>query len=298
MGTHNYLHQLSIKNRFYVKQLHDYFKWQLKNDLGEQNQDLTTEIIFGKSNPEVLAEIIAKEEGVLAGMEEAGYLLKNYKFFIKEFKKDGERVLNNDKILLIQGNIQNILKFERGILNLMQRMSGVATYTYSLVQQLSSSVLLCPTRKTYLGLMDKKAVAVGGGGTHRLGLYDAILVKENHLVKKSVLEVIDSIVNYQNKVSFVGIEVESISELKSVINEINKYQGRRIKWVLLLDNFNLVEIKEAVSLLKNKKIIIEVSGNITKNNFMRYAKLGVNIISMGELTHSVRALDFSLKIIG
>ena len=124
--------------------------------------------------------IVAKQDGIVAGLEEVTWLIKGYRLQVIGYRKDGDKIKRGNKILKLTGHIKTILKLERAILNLLQRMSGIATETARLTK-LCPNVLVCSTRKTPLGLLDKKAVIVGNGGTHRLGLYDWILIKDNHI---------------------------------------------------------------------------------------------------------------------
>ncbi len=298
MSLHNYKEKLTLKDTFYRKQVRNYFAWQLEGDLGNTKQDVTSEAVFGSKKVKSIAQINAKESGVLAGAEEIIWFLKQNKIEVKSFKKDGTAFRKGERIFLLKGDIKTMLKLERTALNLIQRMSGIATLTSKMKKKVSMKTALCPTRKTYLGLLDKKAVSVGGGGTHRLGLYDAVLVKENHLKGQKLSEVVFNIAALQKKIEFAEIEVESISQLKTVLSEIKKYKHRKIQWVVMLDNFSLLNIRKALLLTRKFSVKVELSGNITFENVKKYGNLGADIISSGSLTHSVKALDFSMKVLG
>ena len=192
------------------------------------------------------------------------------------------RIEKGDAIIKLVGGIKTILKLERTILNILQRMSGIATQTAHLVK-LCPHVLICPTRKTQWGLLDKKAVTVGGGGTHRLGLYDWILIKDNHL----------KISNFEFRIlnKFWEIEVKNEKELKKAIALKPD--------VIMFDNFKPNQIKKLIKILheKHPQIIFEASGGINEETIKNYSQTGVDVISLGALTHSTKALDISLDII-
>ena len=183
----------------------------------------------------------------------------------------------------IKGKIKDILKLERTILNILQRMSGIATTTNNIINKnKKSQALIVPTRKTQWGLLDKRAVSLGGGGTHRLGLYDWILIKDNHI----------KISNFKFQISnFFEIEVKNEKELKLALTTKPD--------AIMLDNFSAKKIKQILKKYQKKlqKTIIEASGGINEKNISKYYNSNVDIISLGSLTHSVKSLDISLKII-
>ncbi|OGH92279.1 MAG: nicotinate-nucleotide diphosphorylase (carboxylating) [Candidatus Magasanikbacteria bacterium RIFOXYC2_FULL_39_8] len=247
--------------------------------------DITSDTVI-KGNPKVTAIVKAKENGIVAGLEETKWFLTSYKLQATSYKKDGNKVGKGEKIFQLKGGIKDVLKIERTILNLLQRMSGIATQTTKLVKLTHGKVLICPTRKTQWGLLDKKAVVLGGGGTHRLGLYDWILVKDNHITHSKTY-------NLKPITSFWEIEAKT----KKQVLEFAKLNPDAI----MFDNFkpkNIKGILEDTEILRySKDIIFEVSGGITEKNITEYAKTGVDIISLGSLTHSTKALDISLDII-
>lgn len=279
----NQKEKLTLKNRKYFRQVKWLVNFMLDEDL-DKIGDITSDTLI-KNNKKITAIIKAKETGIIAGIEEIKWLAIGYRIQVTGYKKDGGRVKKGDKIIKLTGNIKTILKLERTILNILQRMSGIATETARL-SKLCPNILICPTRKTQWGLLDKKAVTVGGGGTHRLGLYDWILVKDNHI----------KCTNYEmntklRTTKFWEIEVKNKKELKKAL--ILKPNA------IMLDNMMPKQIKNILKILKKTHIdiIFEASGMINEHNIKQYAKSGVDVISLGALTHSAKALDICLDIL-
>jgi len=277
----NQREKLSLKNPKYKRQVKWLVGFMLNEDLDTKG-DITTDTLI-KNNPKATAIITAKENGVLAGLEEIKWLLTAYSLQLTAYTKDGNKIKKEKKITKITGGIKDILKLERTILNILQRMSGVATQTNKLVTK--GGPLLCPTRKTQWGLLDKKAVTLGGGGTHRLGLYDWILIKDNHI----------KCTNYEQ---LTKLRTKKFCEIEC---KTEKQFAKFIKLkpsAIMLDNFTPVNIKKILKKYSPdiRDIIIEASGGITEKNIREYQKTGVDIISLGSLTHSNRALDISLDI--
>jgi nicotinate-nucleotide pyrophosphorylase (carboxylating) len=277
------------------KVLEEKLKQLLAEDVGQG--DVTTAAIV----PEGLkaeAAVIAKEAGVAAGLEEITILAESLKLNVKTEVTDGEQIRSGQIIMKISGNAQIILSAERTMLNLLSRMSGIATATRRLAEKLrkaNSTAKIAATRKTApgLGYFDKKAVLVGGGDPHRLRLDDMILVKDNHIAIAGSVE--DAVKRAKQNVSFskkIEVEVTSVADALAAAEA-----GADI---IMLDNFSPKQIREAVKALKKAgffgKVLLEVSGGITAENLLEYASTQVDIISMGELTHSVKALDISLEI--
>lgn len=278
---YNQKNKLTLKNSNYLRQLNNIVDFILLEDLNSIG-DITTDKLITKNSP-AQAVIIAKQDGILAGLEEILYITKKYKIKTKIYKKDGAILKSKDKIMTLSGGIKDLLKLERLILNIIQRMSGIATETYKLAKLTKNKALVVSTRKTLWGLLDKKAVTIGGGGTHRLGLYDFILIKNNHLdFAKNI--------NFKNLKTFWELETRDEKELKMAIE--NKAPA------IMFDNFSSEEIKRLTkkyhSQLKNT--VLEASGMITGKNIEQYAKSGIDIISIGKITHSAPALDISLRI--
>jgi nicotinate-nucleotide pyrophosphorylase (carboxylating) len=247
----------------------------------------------------VEAKIIVKEKGVIAGVEEALALSEVFGLKARALVKDGSKVMPRTEILHIEGDAITLLTIERTMLNLFSRMSGIASHTNRLVEMVRRAgykTVVAATRKTALGLghFDKKAVEIGGGDPHRHGLDDMILIKDNHLAIAGNVK--NLVRKTREKASFSKkIEVE-VSRLSDVLEAAEAGAD-----IVMLDNLAPKKIEEAVQLLKKKrlrnKIMVEASGGITERNILRYAAAGVNIVSLGEITQSARALDMSLEVV-
>lgn len=266
----------------------------LAEDIGQG--DITTALIVPAESASE-AQVIAKEAGVAAGIDEAKILLESLGLKVETLIEDGGEIKKKRTIMKISGDTRTILSVERTMLNLLSRMSGIATTTRRLTEKLQKAKLktkIAATRKTAPGLLyfDKKAVLIGGGDTHRLHLDDMILVKDNHIVIAGDVE--KAVKQVKEKASFSKkIEVE-VSTGADVLKA-----ARAGADIIMLDNFSPKQIEEAIKSLKKAgffgRILLEASGGITAENFLDFASK-VDIISMGELTHSVKALDISLEI--
>ena len=276
--------KLKMSNRNYCQQVKFLLGFFLQEDLAREG-DITSNLLIDANEVECV-KIVAKQDGVLAGLEEVCWFLRQHKIKCQSKIRDGQKISTGQTILVLQGNLRKILSLERTALNVLQRMSGIATQTNQLVRKVGGKVLICPTRKTQWGLLDKKAVVIGGGGTHRLGLYDFVLIKDNHL---KIANRESRIVNLKN--SFWEVEVESTKQALAMVKLNPK--------AMMFDNFKPANIKKAIKGIKtiNKNIIFEASGGINEKNIVSYAKSGVDIISLGALTHSAKALDVSLEIL-
>ncbi|MDI6752649.1 MAG: carboxylating nicotinate-nucleotide diphosphorylase [bacterium] len=263
----------------------------LTEDVGKGDITSTSIIPEGYS---VDSEIIAKEDGILAGIEiaEAVFLEQGYNLSVKRLKEDGEALISGDRVLSIQGEARQILSAERTALNFLQRLSGIATLTKRFVNVVAGRCKIYDTRKTTPALrrMEKYSVQAGGGYNHRFGLFDEILIKENHIaIANGIEEAVRRIRKLYPK-RFIEVETENLEEVKTAIScRISR---------IMLDNFSLSEMEKAITLIRRaKNIQIEVSGNITLSNIGEIASLSPDIISCGKLTHSATSLDFSLKIL-
>lgn len=242
------------------------------------------------------AQLIIKEEGVLAGVELAELIFKEVEpqiFFDKKIS-DGALVKKGDVAFIIHGKVLTLLKAERLVLNCMQRMSGIATTTHKYANAIKhTKAKVLDTRKTtpLNRLIEKWGVRLGGGVNHRFGLYDMIMIKDNHVdFAGGIKQAIETANRYkrQNNLNIdIEIETRSLEEVKSVLATGNVKR-------IMLDNFSPALIKEAVALISGK-FEIEASGGITIDNIKEYAEAGVDFISVGALTHSVKSLDLSLK---
>jgi nicotinate-nucleotide pyrophosphorylase (carboxylating) len=242
------------------------------------------------------AQLLVKQNGIIAGIDVAEIIFKKFDHFIK-FEKvldDGHKVNKGDIVFFVEGKAISILQAERLVLNIMQRMSGIATQTNTYVEKIKGfKTKILDTRKTTPGmrLLDKYAVKIGGGENHRIGLFDMILIKDNHIDYaggiENALEKTHSYLKEHNKNLKIEIEARSFEDIKRIL----KYGGiDRI----LLDNFTPEQTREAVQIIAGR-VEIESSGNITLENIRDYAACGVDYISIGALTHQIKSLDLSLK---
>jgi len=242
--------------------------------------------------------IVAKEEGIIAGIDLAEYVFNKVDpaIQIKKFFSDGDKISNENIILEVQGSSRNILTSERTVLNFMQRLSGVATQTKKYVDELvGTKAKIIDTRKTTPGmrLLEKWAVRIGGGSNHRIGLFDMILIKDNHIdfaggIERA-LEKTHQYLKEKNINLRIEIETRNVDEVRQVIKIGGVHR-------IMLDNFSPEMIKEAL-LIINGKYETEASGGITLSTLRKYAETGVNYISSGALTHSVKSIDLSLRAI-
>lgn len=259
--------------------------------------DITTSVVVS-GGTKAEANVFAKEPGVVAGIEESMILLESLGLEVKALITDGQEIKERQVLLNVSGNARNILTVERTLLNILSRMSGIATVTRNLVKKLQKSKLktkVACTRKTAPGLMyfDKKAVHVGGGDTHRLHLDDMILIKDNHItIAGSVKKAVETAKKSASLTKKVEVEV---TKTEDILNAVRTGAD-----MVMLDNFPLEKVRKAVDLLVENhlrgKVLLEASGGITAANILDYASTGVDLVSLGELTHSPRALDISLEI--
>ena len=262
----------------------------LEEDLGPG--DLTTDAVIGPDR-QGRASLLAREEMVLAGLAvfRRVFEILSAEMTFEFYYEEGQVVGEGERICQMFGSVHAILKGERTALNFLQRMSGIATLTRRYVDKIRShKVRLVDTRKTVPGLrtFDKYAVRIGGGFNHRIGLYDGILIKDNHIVAAgSVTEAVFLAKQGCPHTIKVEVEVEDLDELEEAIQA-----GAD---VVLLDNMSAQTLKKAVWLSKGR-VLLEASGGITIENIEEIAETGVDIISVGALTHSVRAVDISLEI--
>jgi nicotinate-nucleotide pyrophosphorylase (carboxylating) len=277
------------------KILYDRLLKILAEDLGQG--DATTSLIIPEGGF-VEADVIAKQPGIVAGIEEVEALLEGLGLKFKAYVKDGDEVKPKQVLIRVSGDARTLLSVERTLLNIMSRMSGIATVTRRLVDVVNKAgykTKIACTRKTAPGMLyfDKKAVFIGGGDPHRLHLDDMILIKDNHIfitggVKKAV-EIAREKAPFSKK-----IEVE-VTDVKDVLTAAEAGAD-----IIMFDNFSPEKIKEAVGSLKKAglkgKVLIEASGGITSENVLDFASAGVDIVSLGEITHSVKAMDISMEV--
>jgi nicotinate-nucleotide pyrophosphorylase (carboxylating) len=276
------------------KQIIDQFiKNAVAEDLGVGDHTSLSTI---PANAQGKAKLLIKEDGIIAGVELAVEIF-NYidaKLVTEVMITDGSKVKYGDIALTVSGSTHSILLAERLVLNCMQRMSGIATKTNRIVGLLTAyPTKLLDTRKTTPGLryLEKWAVRIGGGVNHRIGLYDMILIKDNHVDYaggiSNAIKAANQYLADKGKELQIEIEVRNLSELNDVLTT------RGIDRIML-DNFSFADLKAAVNLIDGR-FVTEASGGITEENVVEYAACGVDFISMGALTHSVKSLDMSLK---
>jgi nicotinate-nucleotide pyrophosphorylase (carboxylating) len=238
--------------------------------------------------------IKTSEEGVVAGLDIIYLVFKKLdpEICFQSKIKDGKNILPGEVLAKISGSARTILKGERVALNFLQRMSGIATITSKFCQQVKDfPVRIVDTRKTTPGLriLEKYAVRMGGGYNHRFGLYDAVLIKDNHIVVAGgIKSAVNSVQKQISHTVKIEVEVENLSQLQEAL----KVQVD----IIMLDNMDLETMKEAVKIVKGKTLI-EASGEITLEKARKIAQIGVDLISVGALTHSVKSLDISMEII-
>jgi nicotinate-nucleotide pyrophosphorylase (carboxylating) len=265
----------------------------LSEDIGEG--DLTTDFFVSKDQ-QATARIVAHERATLAGTETAAEVVRRVdsEVEITVVKNDGSEIDAGDSVIELRGQARSILKAERVALNFLQRLSGIATLTRKFVDAAGTDhVKILDTRKTTPGLraLEKAAVVAGGGANHRFGLFDMVLLKDNHLIvsagfaafAKAVQKFREARPNVQ-----VEVEADALDQVRGFL-EIDGID------VILLDNMKPAQIREAIALGKNK-VKFEASGGVTLKNIRQIAATGVDYISIGALTHSPRAIDFSLEL--
>jgi nicotinate-nucleotide pyrophosphorylase (carboxylating) len=268
----------------------------LAEDIGQG--DITTALIV---SPETTAEaeVIAKESGIVAGVEEGKILLESLGLKVHTLVKDGEKIKDKQVLMRISGDAKTILSAERAFINIVSRMSGIATATRKLTENIRKAGLktrVACTRKTAPGLLyfDKKAVLIGGGDTHRLHLDDMILIKDNHIALAGSVE--KAVKKVREKASFSKKIEAEVTRVEDVLAAAKAGVD-----IIMLDNFSPKQVMEATRLLRKKgffgKVLLEVSGGITAKNITTFASTKVDIVSLGEITDSPRTLDISLEVI-
>lgn len=267
----------------------------LLEDIGTGDHTSLATIPAGKQGA---ARLIIKEDGVLAGVDIALAIFRKVdpELNVTVLMQDGEKVSYGDIALTVEGSVYSILTSERLVLNTMQRMSGIASTTSRIVSRLEGTkTRVLDTRKTTpnLRFLEKKAVEIGGGVNHRFGLYDMILIKDNHVdyaggIKNALTAAREYLRNKSLSLQ-IEIEVRSIAELEEVLEAGGADR-------ILLDNFDYDTLKRAVKMIDGR-FATEASGGIIEEEITQYAECGVDFVSMGALTHSVKSLDMSLKAI-
>jgi nicotinate-nucleotide pyrophosphorylase (carboxylating) len=268
----------------------------LEEDIGLG--DITTNAVV-EDEERIEAQIIFKEPAVVAGQSEVKSFLRTLGVNVSVLVEDGIEVGKGTVVTKLEGDARTILSVERTILNLQARMAGIATKTMHIInkiKKIAPSVKIAATRKTAPGLryFDKISVAIGGGDTHRYGLDDAILIKDNHVIIAGGID--EAIHRVRSKASFtkkIEVEVRNAKEaMKAAKAKVD---------IIMLDNMSLKEIGRTIQLLEKyglrNNVLIELSGQITEENVGQYARFNPDVISMGLLTHSIKAIDISLEIV-
>jgi nicotinate-nucleotide pyrophosphorylase (carboxylating) len=259
------------------------------------NGDITSNAII----PEIICDAIIRAEqgGIIAGLEEASTLFSHFGVSVTHLADDGDTVCQNSSLLSLKGDAKKILLVERTALNIIGRMSGIATQTRKMADIVSESNPHCriaATRKTSPGFrtLDKKAVAIGGGDPHRINLSDGILIKDNHL---ALVPLSNAILAAKNNSAYKKIEVEVETSDDALIAATSGAD------IIMLDNMSPDQITRTIRVLNNEdlrdRVIIELSGGIEESSLSQYAALDVDVISLGILTHSVRNFSVNLEII-
>ncbi|MDR1818663.1 MAG: carboxylating nicotinate-nucleotide diphosphorylase [Methanobrevibacter sp.] len=267
-------------------------KYVIEEDIGFE--DITTNSLINKDEV-VRSTIISKENGIIAGVEIAKDIFYYYGLNVIALKKDGDKVLDKDIIMEIEGDARLILKLERTVLNILMRMSGIATITNQLIKKTNKKIIIAGTRKTLpgLGFIDKEAIKIGGGDSHRFSLDDLVLIKDNHIAIVGSLE------------KAIKLAKEKNSFTKKIEVEVGNWEDglKAAKLgvdIIMLDNMTIPEINKTIAILKEEnlrdKVIVEVSGGVNPENISSYGETDVDVISLGFITHSVKSLDLSLNI--
>jgi len=295
---------LNLNNNDYLNWLDAFFTKEYSDDVGAG--DITSKAVLAKNEPRK-AVLKAKASGIIGGIEEVSWFLRKHHLEVNAFFKDGEEVLNGETVLEIQGRQKDILATERIALNVLQRTSGIATETKRLTNLLKGhSTRIAATRKTLFRYLDKKAVFLGGGLTHRFGLWDSILIKDNHLetlksdgVEDYIETAIAKASEFSDTVGFIELEVTSHEE---AVRAARKFNILKLKTpcIVMLDNMAPTTIEQTIETLRNinlyDSVLLEASGEITPKNIREYAKTRVDVVSLGYITHSATVLDLSLEM--
>jgi nicotinate-nucleotide pyrophosphorylase (carboxylating) len=274
-------------------------------------RDLTVAAMFLPGR-HAIADIVAREPGIAAGLEEFAFLLRGMQIAVFPLIKEGEAFNSGDALARLEGDETRLLSVERVGLNLLQRMCGIATAAHRLQSRVAAKnpdSRVVATRKTPCGLLDKRAAHLGGIGTHRIGLGDAILIKNNHLAilspdeEQSAPQAVARAWDLRKQSAFIEVEVRSATAaLKAAaqFRELREQTDKTYPCLLLLDNMTPGEIAATIRSLREKNlyddVLIEASGRISESNIEEYAASGADAISVGAVTHSARALDLAQRI--
>ena len=291
-----------FKTKEYYSSVKNLINEKIKEDF--DGGDITTDSLIDK-NKEIKAVILSRGEGIVAGIEEVSLMLNEEKVTV--LKKDGNEVKNKDIILEINGNARKILAYERTLLNIMQRMSGIVTAVYNIKKSIKNNCLIAATRKTLFPLIDKKAVSVGGALTHRLTLNDAALIKHTHMkIINNDLENALRLTAENDRIKYIEIEIKNEAEALKAAEAISNLKSEKL-FAIMFDNMECSMIRNSINEINNminknndeklkNKILFEASGEVNENNIEEYSKTGVDVVSIGIITHSSKAFDMSLQV--
>jgi nicotinate-nucleotide pyrophosphorylase (carboxylating) len=300
---------LTLENLGYSRAVGTFINVLVKGDI--LPQDLTARALGMKDRP-AMAAIVAREGGVAAGLAEFAFLLRSHGVTVRFEKQDGATIMPGDTLLYADGDESKLLALERVGLNLLQRMSGIATAARCMQERASrksSRTRIVGTRKTPWGMLDKRALHLGNGGTHRLGLGDAILIKNNHLAllarrdEDAAPVAIEKAWKSRENAAFIEIEVRGEPAARAAAKTFRRLRqdaAQEYPCLLMLDNMPFEQAGAILGMLQRENLwddtLIEASGGITETNVEAYAALGVDAISIGALTHSAKALDICQRI--
>lgn len=274
-------------------QLEEFIELALNEDIGDGDHSSLACI---PPDTQGKAKLLVKEDGILAGVEiaKAIFKQKDSRLAVEQILHDGDRVKSGDVAFYVSGSSLSILQAERLVLNIMQRMSGIATITHKMVSQLEGlKTKVLDTRKTtpLLRFLEKEAVRIGGGVNHRMGLYDMILLKDNHLDYaggvKAAIEKTKAYLKKTQKHLKIEVEARDLNELEEILTAGGVDR-------IMLDNFSFTDLQTAVRQIAGR-YETEASGGITLETVRKYGECGVDYVSVGALTHSVKSMDLSLK---
>lgn len=282
---------IEVKNLLDRFLIEDKIKEALIEDMN--NGDMTSEYLI-EDGLNGKATITAKQDGIICGLDvsHVAFDIVDSTIIFTKLKNDGEIVAKGEDIAVVEGSANSILKGERVALNFLQRMSGIATKSYELSKKVEGfSVRVVDTRKTTPGLriFEKYAVKIGGCYNHRFNLSDAVMIKDNHIESVGSIKVaVDRVRKNIPHTTKIEVEVKNLDELREALDSKAD--------IIMLDNMDLDTMKNAVE-ITNKRAILEASGNIDESSIVEVAKTGIDIISVGALTHSFNSMDISLNII-
>ncbi len=276
--------------------------------LDTRSGDRSSDLVFDTKQI-VKSHIIAKEGGIFLGKLEIEFLLNKSEVelsFSFNFE-EGDEFKNGDILIDIVGDIREILRIERSVLNLLMRLCGVASFTQGIASKLDSGVFLAATRKTLWGALDKRAVHIGGGLSHRLNMSDAVIIKDTHLdfLKRDFekfFAILSKKIAQISGLRFCEIEIENKNEFKFCCNHLVKFLKKYPSevFILMFDNMTAKNISECLNSIEKSKynnLLFEASGGIDRENYLSYSQSGVDVLSSSMLTQGVKSLDLSLKIV-